>query len=106
MDWREDQLTNLCYRTQQLEKQVKNFMRDLPADLIQDHFAEPDNVSKYLKTERLWNESDRVFNNDGFAQLHQYVISSISVANEEVWDVVKEIYKKQLELTPPQFVVA
>jgi hypothetical protein len=103
VQWREDQVTNLCHRAQQLEKQVKNFMRDLPVDLIKEHFAEPDKVFKYLKTERLWNESDRVFNNEGFGQLHQYVISSVSVAREEVWDVVKEIYQKQLDLTPAEF---
>lgn len=104
-EWREDQLTNLCFRVQELEKQVKNFMRELPEDLIKNHFREPEKVVKYMKTQRLWNASDREFSNEGYAQLHEYIVSSMSLANEAVWNIVKDIYSKQLELTPSEFVL-
>jgi Zn-dependent protease with chaperone function len=103
-EWREDQVTNLCFRIQEIEKQVKRFMQELPEDLIKNHFAEPKKVFQYLKTQRLWNESDRTFNQEGFAQLQEYIVSSMSVASDVIWSITKEIYNKQVELTPQEFI--
>jgi len=95
-------VTNFCHRIQELEKQVKHFMRDFPDHAIKTHFSEPASIAKYLKTERLWNESDNQFNDLGFSILQQYIASCLSVTGDAIWHVYKEIYKKQLELTPQE----
>jgi Zn-dependent protease with chaperone function len=105
-EWREDQVSNFCFRIQELEKQVKRFMRDFPEDKIRAHFQEPDSVFKYMEKERLWNESELQFNELGFRILQQYILASMNVANDAIWEVSKEIYKIQLELTPAEFVKA
>ncbi|MEI9917220.1 MAG: M48 family metallopeptidase [Bacteroidota bacterium] len=84
-EWTAEQVANVCQQIQQLEKQVKNFMRDFPEPAINNHFSEPASVIKYLKTDRLWNESGQTFNELGFGILHQYIMSSMNVANDAMW---------------------
>ena len=103
--WREDNVRDLCRRTNGLEQQVKNFMREIPPDHVSTHFPEPDKVFKYLKTDSLWNRSETEFSQEAFGQLHLYVGCALTASGDVLWDATKAIYDKQLSLTPQEFVI-
>jgi Zn-dependent protease with chaperone function len=102
--WRDDQLRDLCRRTAELEKQLKEFMGGLGAHLIAEFFPEPDKVKTYLKGNHLWNNSTIEFNSEGFGVLHMYVTATYNAVNSLLWDATKAILERQLALTPPEFV--
>lgn len=103
-EWRDDQVTALCRRVQELEKQVKTYMSELPEDSIIVYFANADDVKTYLSLKTLWNSSITQFNGEAYAKLHEYIVSCISVAGGSTWLATKAIYDEQLLLTPNEFV--
>lgn len=101
--WSQVDMDDLCRSVNNLEKEVKRFMQQLPPETIESHFPEPQNVRKYVQTEQLWNHSFVNFSNEGFQQLHIYVVCCHAAISEQVWDATLAIYNKQLSLTPAHY---
>jgi hypothetical protein len=79
-------------------------MRELPEHIINEHFPEPANVIKYVKSSQLWNHLLTNFSAEGFGQLHQYIVSLDVALSQQVWDATQAIYDRMNSLTPAQYV--
>jgi hypothetical protein len=87
-----------------VEQSAWTLFQNPPETIINEHFPEPGNLIKYVKGNQLWNHSLTNFNDEGFGQLHLYIVSLDVALRQRMWEATRAIYDRMNSPTPAQYV--